>query len=255
VGGRTKKTGQSRWYIGYKKHTLRLWLAHYTEAVLLVPLMTWAVPANRGEALFLWPTLRHCARRLPWLPKWVVGDMAYISLANQRRIREQLAVAVVTRLRPDMHLQEPYAPDGVPRCPQGQRLEWLGYEAIFQEQWFGANAQAELCPWCWHRNQCPREFAYPAAAHEILFGLLPQAAPLAKHLLEKVRPWVEPAQSYEKNQLGLRRFFLNSLHLTWVMTLLADSVVLLRAHALLSRPRPTPLLGQLTPKQLAFPWL
>ena len=102
LGGRTKKTGQSRWFIGYKKHTLRLWLAHYSESVLLVPLMTWAAPANRGEALFLWPSLRRCAQRLRWLPKWVVGDMAYISLTSQRRIREELQVAVVTRLRPDM---------------------------------------------------------------------------------------------------------------------------------------------------------
>ena len=92
------------------------------------------------------------------------------------------------------------------------------------------------------------------AGNKILFGLLPQATPLAKHLLEKVRPWVEPAQSYEKNQLGLRRFFLNSLHLTWIMTLLADAVVLLRAQALLNQPRPTAPLGNLTPKQLTFSW-
>ena len=71
LGGRTKKTGQSRWFIGYKKHTLRLWLAHYSESVLLVPLVTWAAPANRGEALFLWPNLRHCAQRLQCLPKWL----------------------------------------------------------------------------------------------------------------------------------------------------------------------------------------
>jgi len=85
-------------------------------------------------------------------------------------------------------------------------------------------------------------------------GLLPQAASLAKHLLQKVRPWVEPAQSYEKHQLGLGRFFLNSLHLTWIMALLADTVVLLRAQALLSHPRPTAPLGDLTPKQLTFSW-
>jgi hypothetical protein len=229
-------------------------MAHYTESVLLVPLMTWAAPANRGEALFLWPTLRHCARRLPWLPDWVVGDMAYISLSNQRRIREELKVAVVTRLRPDMRWVEPYAEDGIPRCIQGQRLAWLGYDAPTQEQWFGAAMPRELCPRCWQASTCPKEFAYPASAHEILLGLLPQAAPLAHHLLEKVRPWIEPAQSYEKHQLGLRRFFLNSLHLTWIMSLLADTVVLLRAHALLSHPPPIAPLGSLTPKQLTFPW-
>lgn len=221
---------------------------------MLVPLMTWAAPANRGEALFLWPSLRQCARRLSWLPKWVVGDMAYISLASQRRIREELDVAVVTRLRPDMRWIEPYADDGVPRCPHGQRLDWLGYDASSQHQWFGAATPRELCIRCWQASSCPKEFAYPASNHEILLGLLPQSAPLAKHLLEKVRPWVEPAQSFEKHQLGLRRFFLNSLHLTWIMSLLADTVVLLRAQALLSRPKPIVPLANLFPRQLDFTW-
>jgi hypothetical protein len=216
--------------------------------------MTWAAPANRGEALFLWPTLRHCANRLPWLPKWVVGDMAYIGLENQRRIREEFQVAIVTKLRPDMRWIEPYTSDGIVRCAQGQRLDWLGYDSSSDEQWFGAAPDSDLCSCCWQRRNCPREFAYPASAHEILLGLLPHATPLAEHLREKVRPWVEPAQSYEKNQLGLSSLFLNSLHLTWIMSLLADAVVLLRAKALLSRP-PTPsLLIELTPKQLHFPW-
>ena len=104
--------------------------------------------------------------------------MAYISLASQRRIREEFEVAIVTRLRPDMRWIEPYDSDGVPRCPQGQALEWLGYDAPSQTQWFGAAPNAELCNWCWQRTQCPREFAYPASAHEILLGLLPQATAL-----------------------------------------------------------------------------
>lgn len=91
-----------------------------------MPLMSWAVPANRGEALFLGPSVAHCARRLGWLPRWIVGDMAYISLATQRAIRERWNVAVVTKLRPDMNWVEPYDDKGVPRCPQGQRLDWLG---------------------------------------------------------------------------------------------------------------------------------
>ena len=73
-------------------------------------------------------------------------------------------------------------------------------------------------------------------------------------LSEEIGPWIEPAQSYEKHQLGLRKFFLNSLHLTWVMSLLADAVVLLRAQALLTAPKPVHLLGNLAPQQLDFRW-
>lgn len=222
--------------------------------MLLVPLISWAVPANRGEALFLWPSVRDCQRRLGWMPKWVVGDMAYIRLQTQRRLREELGVAVVTKLRPDMHLVEPYTGRGEPRCHQGQLLQWLHYDPEGEQQWFGAGPAPELCGWCWEQASCPREFAYPAAQHEILLGQIPYGSWLAKHLLDKVRPWVEPAQAYEKNQLGLRHFFLNSLQLAWIMCLLADTVVLLRAHAMLSSPQPLDPLGELTPQQLRFPW-
>lgn len=254
MGGRTVKTGQSRWFVGYKKHTLRLVLAHYAPAVLLIPLVSWAAPANRGDALFLYPSLRRCARRFHWVPQWTVGDMAYIGMATQRRLREELQVALITRLRPDMHWVEPYASDGWPRCPQGQRLQWLGFDETSQEQWFGVRTSPSLCSICWQNQRCPREFAYPAAHHEILLGRVPQASFLARHLLDKVRPWIEPAQAYEKNQLGLSAFFLNSLHLAWVMFLLADAVALLRAQALLEHPPSTPLFQELTPLQLGFDW-
>ncbi len=71
-----------------------------------------------------------------------------------------------------------------------------------------------------------------------------------QRLLQQVRPWIEPAQSYEKNQLGLSHVFLNSLRLTWTMSLLADAVLLLRANALLRHPQPSLPLDELTPWQL-----
>jgi hypothetical protein len=245
VGGRTRKTGYARYFIGYKKHTLRLWLAHYEPARLLVPLSTWAVPANRGEVLFLYPSLQECRRRFGWLPEFVVGDLSYLSLPLQRRIREELGVAVVTKLKKDMHLLPPYTEQGYVCCPQGQRLHWLHYDREAQTQWFGAQEPRSLCASCWEQARCPREFAYPAARHEILFGAVPHDSWLAR-----VRPWVEPAQSFEKHQLGLSDFFLNSLQLTWVMCLLADMAVLLRAHVQLCAPPRAWPLGDLTPQQM-----
>jgi hypothetical protein len=181
--------------------------------------------------------------------------MAYIDMRQQRQIREELNVAFITRMRADMHLVAPYTANAIPRCHQGQRLEWLGYDSEDGFQWFGPISPANICPWCWEGHRCPREFAYAAASHEILLGMVPHASWLAKHLTLRVRPWIEPAQSYEKNQLGLNFFFLNSLQLTWVMILLADAVVLLRAMALLHEPfQSTDPLRALTPEQLSFGW-
>lgn len=238
--------------MGYKKHTLRVWLPQAEEQVLLVPLVTWVAPANRGDALFLHPSIHYCDKHLDWLPEMVVGDKAYINLARQKQIRERWNVAVIVRLREDMKLVKPFAAGPVALCPQGEQMEWLGYAPKEQLQWFGVSEPtASLCAHCWERSSCPRQFSHPAQEHEILLGLVPGSSRVAQTILKKVRPWIEPAQSYEKNQLGLRSMFFNSLRLTWMMSLLADTVMLLRAHALLATPRAQRhLLEELLPKQM-----
>jgi len=252
LGARTIKTGQSRWFVGYKKHSLRLWLNAYSPSVQLVPLVSWVAPANRNEVELLGPTLRYCARHLNWVPDLVVGDMSYIHLQAQRHIREQWGVGVLTRLRADMKLVPPFEPGPVAVCEQGQRLEWLGFEAVDQLHWFGVTEPQPLCPWCWHQVNCPRQFSHAPDEHEILLGQMPLASRVAQRLLRQVRPWIEASQSYEKNQLGLGVMFLNSLRLTWTMSPLADAVSLLRARALWSRPEQKTLLHELTPRQLSL---
>ena len=41
--------GHTRFYVSYKKHTLRLWLRRYEPAVLLIPLVSWATPGHVPE--------------------------------------------------------------------------------------------------------------------------------------------------------------------------------------------------------------
>ena len=85
-----------------------------------------------------------------------------------------------------------------------------------------------------------------------MLGLIPLASRVSRRLLRQVRPWIEPAQSFEKNQLGLSQMFFNSLRLTWQMSLWADSAVLLRTMVWLDEPQPTSLLAALQPNQLEF---
>jgi hypothetical protein len=244
------KTGQSRWFVGYKKHTLRLWWGEYAAGVLLIPLVSWVTPANVSEGGLLVPSLHRCDRRWAWWPRQIVADMGYLAAADKRLCRERWRVAVVTHLRSDMKLVPPFSSETEAACPQGQSLQWLGYDAGEDRHWFGPTPPAELCAVCWQASTCPRQFAYAPASHETLLGLLPLNTRAARRLLQQVRPWIEPAQSYEKNQLGLGQMFFNSLRLTWCMALLADAVALLRARALLAAPAATrPLLCQLAPRQ------
>ncbi len=70
--------------------------------------------------------------------------------------------------------------------------------------------------------------------------------------MQQARSWIEASQSYEKNQLGLTQIFFNSLRLTWVMCLLADTVALLRATALTAEPNNLNLIAALMPRQMAL---
>ena len=236
--------------MGYKKHTLRLWLHDYRVGVLLAPLVSWVTPANVSEGGLLVPSLHYCQRQWDWCPPLIVADMGYLAAEAKRRCRERWQVAVLTKLRSDMKLVPPYVAWNQAACSQGEPLAWLGYDGWTQEHWFGTGTSPELCGRCWEAARCPRQFAYRPEQHETLLGLLPLASPTAQRALQQVRPWIEPAQSYEKNQLGLGQVFLNGLRFTWAMSLLADACVLLRTRVLLGRPPPPSLLAGLMPAQL-----
>lgn len=221
--------------------------------MVLIPLHTWVAPAHVTEGGLLRPSLHQCQRRLHWVPDIVVGDLAYIRQEVKKEIRLRWKVAVVTKMKADMNIVEPFDYWNQLSCPQGQPLEWLGYDDDDQHHWFGPKQGPRLCTECWEASQCPKEFSYPAALHETLLGLLPLNTLAAQRVLHQVRAWVEPAQSYEKNLLGLKRMFLNSLRLSWTVCLLADSVVLLRALATLNEPAQNiPPLQSLLPRQLSW---
>ena len=203
---------------------------------MLVPLVSWAAPANVSEGGFLVPSLRYCQRRWSWWPQIVVADMGYLAAEAKATCRRNWRVAVVTKLKTNMNLVSPYVAWNRTECPQGQPLRWLEYAPREDRHWFGVGGEPHFCQRCWGASACEREFAFAPSDHETLFGLLPLAGLPAQRLLQQVRPWIEPAQSYEKNQLGLSQVFFNSLRLTWCMSLLADAAVLLRNQVLLHAP-------------------
>jgi hypothetical protein len=211
-------------------------------------------PANVGEGGLLVPAIGLCVQRWSWRPDYIVVDMGYLAAANKQICRQRWQVAVLTHLRSDMKVVPPFEAEPHAVCPQGQPLRWLGYDARTQEQWFGVVEEDALCPCCWQQSDCLRQFVYHAQDHETLQGKLPLNTRAAQFLLKKVRPWIEPAQSYEKNQLGLRDLFLNSLRLTWCWGLLADAVCLLRARALRTLPPSNHPLVELLPEQLTMDW-
>ena len=216
----------------------------------MAPLVSWAAPANRDDVVFLEPSVNYCAQHLEWTPDIVVGDLGYLGMVTQRRLREKRRVALVTKFRPDMVLPEAFDDPFNLTCDQGQRLRWLGLHEAEQLHWFGVADPHPLCDWCWQRSACPREFSFQPQDHEILFGTIPFGSRVGQQLFRQARSWIEATQSYDKNQLGLSQFFLNSLRLTWILCLLADTVALLRATAMIAEPQSSDLLEPIRPVQM-----
>lgn len=248
-GGRTVKTGQMPWYVGYKKHSFRLWLPTRPAGFTLLPLVSWITPANVHESRLLLPSLRWARAHLGWWPGIIVGDMGCMSGELKRAARLGWQTAVVTPLRANIPMQPPYAAPRRVECPQGQPLEWWEADPEEPLQWFRATEDEGWCRHCWEASACPRHSAYPSGQHESFFGAIPLASRLAQRLLRKIRPCIEPAQSFEKNQLGLGRLFLNSLRFTWQMSLWVDSAILLRTMAQQDLPSEQDLLRQIRPQQ------
>lgn len=247
------KPGHTRFFVGYKKHTLRLWISGFEPFILLAPLVTWAAPASLPESYLLKASVQYCMQRLDLVPDIVVGDMGYIHQATKRELRVRWKIAMLTKLKADMKAHCHYAEDRPLLCPQGQELRWLGYDEQEYQHWFAPPDQPSICPSCWQQSHCSRQFTLPADTHETFFGMIPLNTSLAQRLICSVRSWIEASQSFEKNQLGLKRMFLNSLRLCWTTSLLADSAVLLRILVLLKDPPAKPLLHQLFPSQNQLP--
>jgi hypothetical protein len=196
------------------------------------------------------PSLRWLRSHLGWWPGIVVGDMGYMSGEIKRAARLDWQTAVVTPLRSNIAMQVPYVTPRRVECPQGQRLEWWEHDPEEPLQWFRTIPGAELCRWCWESSSCPRHFAYPSGTHESFFGSIPLASRLAQRLLKRIRPCIEPTQSFEKNQLGPGKLFLNSLRYTWQMSLWTDAAILLRTMAQSDLPNVPDPLAPLHPRQL-----
>ena len=84
-GRRSPKSGQSNYFVGYKKHTINL-LAKVDHHWRAIPVHSITGAANRSDIMFLKPLLNHVHRRLEdlWPLHFIIGDKGYISIERAR---------------------------------------------------------------------------------------------------------------------------------------------------------------------------
>jgi hypothetical protein len=196
-GARGGKSGQSNYFVGYKKHTL-CGLVRRSDKFCPLPLVSLARPANLSDVEMLLPLLEQARRALAgrWPLGLVIADRGYIG---------------------------------------GEPLVWEAYDPadggvlIYR-------GRPDLCAACPLAGTCTRQFEYGSGRHETFWGMVPSHSRLARELRRRFRPRVEPGFNLAKNKYRLKGFFLNSLELTQALCVMSDVLEVLEFLAQ-ERPR------------------
>lgn len=225
-GHRTKKSGQSEWFVGYKKHTLRILFLNRSP-IWSIPAVTIVKSANAGDGdmlsgmILFWP---------PYLPApIIVADMGYLQAERKKQLREQHKIALITRVRVSMKPPQDFGleSDGCPTCFWGQRLRHELFDWENQKHLYLKPDEGQDCHQCPFSPHCPQEFWLSPEIHETYLGAQPLHTMLAQKLLQYARPFAEPAFNEDKNRFMLKSLFINSLSLAEFASLMVDSAKLL----------------------------
>jgi len=242
-GSRSLKSGQSNFFVGYKKHTVRGAL-RLEGSWRLIALCSQARRGNQAEPRVIKPLLNYVRRSLREFPlRLVVADQAYLNANLAAHLRRHWQVALIVRPRSNMVAPAGSAADGCPLCPAGERLLWEDYD--LEDEALLYIGDPRLCARCPLHGSCARRFEFPAAAHETFWGMTPSHSLLSRELLRRFRPLIEPGFNSDKNRHYLKDFFLNSKELAQQLFILSDCLECLEILAKIRKER-----GQETRKAL-----
>lgn len=225
-GRRSKKSGQSEFFVGYKKHTFWLVLKDAGRGARVIPWRTFVAPANVEDAAFVEAFVRGLSRK--WHARLIiVGDMGYLDPALKARLRTAHRVTLLTRTRWNMLVPEGCDPSGAPLCPAGYGMRHWRYDSGNRRHIY--LGQERSCAACGLRHTCPKEFLVSPERGEHHLGILPLHTRAAQRLLQEYRPVGEQGFVRDKRDLFLNRFYINSQNLAAILAHVCDACVLLQA--------------------------
>jgi len=233
-GKRSPKSGQSNYFVGYKKHSV-YGLLRTGETWRTVPFHSLARPANEADVDMLMPLMGFVLAHVHsfWPVRFVIGDRGYVSQQHSRQLREQWTVALILHPKKGMVPPKGCDQDGCPLCSLGERLVWSDYDAADGALIY--RGEANVCGICPLAGTCPKQFEFAAETHETFWGMIPYHSRLRRRLLRKFRPRIEPGFNTGKNRFRLKDFFINSEHLAETLCVMSDCLECLE---ILARERP-----------------
>lgn len=218
MGGRTKKPGQTKTFIGYKKHTLWIWLSYYSK---LLPISSVTKTAIYPDSKGYLENIHFAKSVFPEKTILSVADMGYIDSETKRISRTVYNVSLVTAIKSNM-IVDPniFDKDGTPTCPEGNQLFHDEYDWENHLHYYRANI--ELCLSCPMFGTCNKIFTFSASIHETLLNPIPLHTDINKKLRKRMRPLCEAGNFKDKHIYNNNILFKNSLTITSFMNNISD---------------------------------
>lgn len=220
-GKRSPKSGQSNYFVGYKKHVV-YGLFQDRGQWKTVPLVSLARAANVTDVEMMDPLLDfiHGPLGRIWPMTFAIGDKGYVSAARGRILRERHGVALLVRPKTDMVSPPGTDSEGCPVCAFGETMIWEDYDCSDGTLLY--RGKADACARCPLSGPCPKRFEFPADRHETYWGMVPWHSRLSRELIRRFRPRVEPGFNLAKNKYRLKDFFITSQNLAQTLCVLSD---------------------------------
>lgn len=223
MGGRTKKSGQTQTFIGYKKHTIWTWLPKFSK---LIPLISTTKTATYSDHKAYLENINFVSDVFKEKEVLSVADMGYIDSETKNISRVKYNIPLITAMKKNMIIDDKlFDHEGTPTCPEGYKL--LHYEFDWKIHTHFYLANREDCNACPLNATCIKEFDFSPAIHETLLNPIPLHTYINRKLRKKIRPLCEAGNFKDKHIYNNNAVFKNNDNIVSFMNSITDIAQLL----------------------------
>jgi hypothetical protein len=204
--GRTKKSGKTQTFVGWRKHTIWTVLRKYSK---VIPLASTTQTATYSDNKGYLNNINPVRDLFPAKTLISVADMGYIDSETKNISRTKFDIPLITSIKKNMIIDENlFDPDGTPTCSEGYRLLHDEYDKKLQTHYYVANR--DNCNACPFNATCEKEFSLSSKIHETLLNPIPLHTKLNKKLRKQIRPQCESGNFLDKHVYNINNLFKNN---------------------------------------------
>ncbi|RIV16617.1 hypothetical protein D2Q93_16850 [Alicyclobacillaceae bacterium I2511] len=192
-GVQRSKANQSKFFIGYRKHSITC--ATSQGPIVLLSILK---PNNIHDVNLMLPLIEQVRKVEELRTKYLAADLGYLDADDQKTAFHDHDMTVVTGFKSNTVLPEACDTLGRPECEQGHRLVWDGFDTVNATSWF--RGDVSYCSGCPLQGTCDKQFGFFMDENPVLYGPVPQDTAPHKQMLH-FRKQIELSFAIESNKL------------------------------------------------------